>query len=161
MPRTSKGVPSQWIKDHAGHEGAVCLIWPFARKSNGYANLSSGPAYRVMCRLVHGDPPTVAHHAAHSCGNGRGGCINPKHLRWASPAENENDKNSHGTSPRGEQQGKSKLIAEQVLEIRRLYATGTITQAALAQRFGVKIQAISDITRRKNWAWLTELAEVA
>jgi hypothetical protein len=45
-------------------------------------------AHRAMCRLIHGNPPTPKHQAAHSCGNGRRGCVHPGHLRWATDAEN-------------------------------------------------------------------------
>jgi hypothetical protein len=54
-------------------------------------------ATRVMCKLAHGPAPTPKHHAAHSCGKGHEACINPKHLRWATPRENAADAKLHGT----------------------------------------------------------------
>lgn len=33
-----------------------------------------------MCELVYGKPPMPKHQAAHNCGKGNLGCINPKHL---------------------------------------------------------------------------------
>jgi hypothetical protein len=76
------------------------LIWPFARYNNGYGNVTfydalgkhSTGAHRIMCKLVHGEPPTPKHEAAHSCGNGTGGCINPHHLRSDTRGGNNADK---------------------------------------------------------------------
>ena len=44
-----------------------------------------------------------------------------------------------------------KLTTEQVLEIRRLYATGEWTQMKLALRFGLSELLISLIINRKIW----------
>jgi hypothetical protein len=51
-----------------------------------------------ICELVHGARPSDIHVAAHSCGNGRFGCINWKHLSWKTTKENNEDKVIHGTS---------------------------------------------------------------
>jgi hypothetical protein len=55
-------------------------------------------AHRLMCQLAHGDPPTPDHIAAHSCGRGHEGCVNPNHLSWKTYSENELDKRVHGTT---------------------------------------------------------------
>jgi 5-methylcytosine-specific restriction endonuclease McrA len=57
-------------------------------------------------------------------------------------------------APRGEANPSSKLIEEEVLEIRDLYATGECTQQELADEFDVTQAAISLIVRRKKWDWL-------
>lgn len=56
-----------------------------------YAETTAQWLERHMCKLKNGDPPTPDHEAAHSCGNGKHGCINPNHLRWATDAENMAD----------------------------------------------------------------------
>jgi hypothetical protein len=155
--RVGKGKPMQWLVAHADHPGEDCLVWPFARRSDGYANLSTGPAHRVMCKLAHGNPPTDAHHAAHSCGYGKGGCVNPKHLRWATALENSADKELHGTQARGERHGAAKITAKQVIEVRRRWGGGE-TQASLARAFGLKFQSVWEIVHRRNWKHLTEAA---
>lgn len=76
-------------------------------------------------------------------------------LAWGTRVEQNQDRNSHGTSNRGERHGLSKLTTEQVLEIRRLAATGW-TQGDLAEQYGVCQQTISDIVVRRKWAWLPE-----
>ena len=56
---------------------------------------------------------------------------------------------------RGERIGNSKLTAQQVIEIRFLYAQGNMTQETLAQRFGVTFSNISCIVRRATWSHIS------
>jgi hypothetical protein len=105
-----------------------------------------------MCLLRYGPPPTEGHVAAHSCGNGSGGCVHPRHVRWATASENEQDKVVHGTSNRGERCGSAKLTEDDVRTIRGL--EGHMTQQGIADRFGVHLMTVNSILRRKNWSWL-------
>lgn len=109
-------------------------------------------ASRVMCMASHGEPPSDTHEAAHSCGNGNKGCVNPKHLYWATPTENQTDRVLHGTSNRGSAQWNSKLKIEDVLHIRELLLT--TSQKEIATLYGVSQSAINNIKTRKSWAWL-------
>ena len=43
------------------------------------------------------------------------------------------------------------LLAEDVAEIRRLYATGEVKQVELAEAFGVSQPQISKIVNKKQW----------
>lgn len=101
---TSRGAPLRWLRSRVGYVGSGCLTWPFALHRDGYGNLkfdgSTIGAHRLMCEFVHGPAPTGNHQAAHSCGNGHLGCVNPRHLRWATPAENANDKAVHAAQRR-------------------------------------------------------------
>lgn len=106
-----------------------------------------------MCMVAHGEPPTGSHEAAHSCGNGREGCVNPRHLRWATPVENQSDKVAHGTTYRGERHWSAKLTEVEVKEIRALL--GTMSQAAIARLYGVDPSAVSEIKSGKTWGWLS------
>lgn len=54
-------------------------------------------------------------------------------------------------TPRGEQRPNAKMTAEQVLEIRRRYAAGGITQRALARRYGVTRRSIFSVVHRQTW----------
>ncbi|WP_353621966.1 hypothetical protein [Labrenzia sp. THAF35] len=104
-----------------------------------------------MCASVHGEPPTADHHAAHSCGNGKHGCCNPKHLQWKTPSENEQDKIDHGTSNRGERCASSKLTAGDVIWIRSHKGTPT---REIAKKFGVSVRTVQDAASGKTWSWL-------
>lgn len=144
----------RWIKEHASYDGDECLIWPFAVNETGRGQVRikgrTASAPRAMCIEAHGEPPTADHHAAHSCGNGHRGCVNPKHLRWATPAENEGDKRAHGTLRRGDKINTSRLSEDDVRSIRESTESGV----ALAKRYGVTAAAISSIRTGKNWGWL-------
>lgn len=52
----------------------------------------------------------------------------------------------------------SRLTEGEVLDIRALYATGSVLQRELAARFGVHIMTINDILKRRTWVHLTERA---
>jgi hypothetical protein len=136
--------------------GDTCLIWPFARSPKGYGiiNINSKTRYvsHYACHDTHGPAPTPNHEAAHSCGNGHLGCVNPRHIVWKTPKENMADRFLHGTDNRGERAGTSKVTESNVREIRAL--KGRLTQRRLAHQFGVSLATIRDIQRRKSWAWL-------
>lgn len=149
--------PEQWVDGVAlAFEGEECLIWPFGRNEHGYAVWTRDRrpqiASRLICQMVHGDPPALKLVAAHSCCKGHEGCVNPKHLRWATASENEQDKLLSGTSNRGERHGLAKLTEADVVAIRTLVKTAT--HAAVAAKFGVSKWTVLDIVRRKRWGWL-------
>jgi hypothetical protein len=52
---------------------------------------------------------------------------------------------------RGEQNGRAKLTADTVREIRQLYAAGKYSQAKLARKFGVSELAINSAIHRRTW----------
>lgn len=154
--RVPPGTLRAWIRDNADHTGNECLIWPFGRTPAGYGYLSVAGLFtnasRYMCAVAHGPPPTPQHDAAHSCGRGSDACTNPRHLRWATKAENMADRVGHGTAIRGALQGRSKLDDATVRQIRAL--NGSVPQAKIAARFGVDQAQVSRIVTRKQWAWL-------
>lgn len=103
---TAKGALTEWLKGHVGYAGDDCLTWPFGGRGNGYGSIKFNgrhtTANYAMCELAHGRAPSPTHEAAHSCGNGHLGCVNPRHLRWATRLENANDALRDGTTSRGE-----------------------------------------------------------
>lgn len=155
--RTPDGEPERYFRSvvltFAGDE---CLIWPYGKSDNGYAAISGikrmRSVHRYACEEIHGPPPTPTHEAAHSCGNGHMGCVNPKHLSWKTRQENHADKLLHGTHNRGERSPVAKLSAAQVREIRSM--KGRVTQGSLAKSFGVTRATVSDILKRKTWRYL-------
>jgi DNA-binding transcriptional regulator YiaG len=89
----------------------------------------------MMCELAHGPAPSEKHQAAHNCGKGHLGCVNPAHLEWKTNLENQLDRFEHGTMPK---HGKPRriLTPEQIAEVRAL--KGKVAQYDLAARFSVK-----------------------
>ena len=139
------------------YDGKECLIWPFSTKNNGYYGQikydgKMHSVHRLVCDLVHGAPPTPKHHAAHECGKGRAGCVNPNHISWKTAKENNADKLAHGTHNRGERHGQAKLTEEDVREILRL--KGLEAQRSLARRFGVSQTNVRLIHLGDSWSWI-------
>jgi len=58
------------------------------------------------------------------------------------------------SNKKGENNGKSILKAEDVLEIRRLCRTENKSYAELARRFNISPTTIGDIVRRRTWTHL-------
>lgn len=140
------------------YDGDDCLIWPFTRDNQGYAQLrSKGRTIRIsrsVCAHAHGPSPTPKHEAAHICGQGHMGCVASSHLIWKTPKENCADRVVHGTANRGEKCGTSKLTESDVREIRNLL--GTMSQSAIAKKYGVCQQTIGYIKTGKRWQHLRE-----
>lgn len=156
-----RGAALQWLHQHAQHSDDECLTWPFGNNETGYGFIRIDgrviKASRAMCILAHGQPASPALQAAHSCGNGRMGCVNPRHLRWATQSENQADRVTHGTSNRGERCGSAVLTLADVVRIRAL--AGIERQRDLARQYGVAQATISKIQRGERWAWITEQSD--
>lgn len=152
--RTPNGDVRRFLKAALSYEGDDCLFWPYARCRKGYARINmsgqSQVASHVVCKEAHGDPPTPLHEAAHSCGNGNLGCVNPRHLSWKTPAANNADKIEHGTLIRGEQHPFAKLTEDTV----RMIYHDERPYPAIAAAHNISVPTIYDIKRRRSWSWL-------
>jgi hypothetical protein len=154
-----------------------CWLWLGTQVNGGYG-LIRGEAYtgtkrmflahRVSWELSNGPIPDGLC-VLHSCDNRL--CVNPSHLFLGTQADNIADMvrkgrqghtggakgllNGTHTHPhrraRGERQGRAKLTADEVMEIR---ASSGVTQTVLAQKYGVTLSNISSIRRRKSWRHL-------
>jgi hypothetical protein len=134
----------QWVSEHLSYSHDWCLIWPFGRLRDGYAGMGrQGKAIRVhryICQQVNGLPPTPEHHAAHSCGKGHLGCVNPRHLSWKTPSDNFKE---------GEKHPRFKLNSVKVAEIRRVIGAEKVQ--VTARRFGVTEATIRKVQKGKLW----------
>lgn len=149
-----KNSPMGWIQRHKNYDGDDCLIWPHARLTNGYGMIqvkggSKRIASRVMCEAAHGMPARPEMQAAHICGNGKKGCVNPKHLRWATVIDNCHDKYDHGTHLYGEKAPWAKLTERQVRQAK--YELSGIPAPKIAAMFGVSPWTIYSIRQGKIW----------
>lgn len=153
---TPTGEPLRWLLAHLDGAGADCIIWPFARTSRGEARIWLNgrlqQAARVSCQSRHGAPPDDKTDAAHSCGRGNDGCVNPNHLRWATRIENMADRVEHQTANRGERHGNAKLSEDSVRSIRS--KRSVMSARATAVQFGISPAAVSRIWTGKAWGWL-------
>jgi hypothetical protein len=89
--------------------------------------------------------------ACHKCDNPW--CVAVGHLWWGSRAENVLDMYAKGraVNVRGEQCGSSVLTRIDVKIIRKEFAGGLYTMTALARRFHVSVEAISDVVHLETW----------
>lgn len=151
--RSPNGAPMRFILEVALRcSSDDCLTWPFNRPAGTYGKIRRGTvklaAHRVVCEMAHGEPPTPGHHAAHTCGNGHLGCVNPHHLKWKTPSENNLDKLIHGTMANGARNGGAKLTEEQALRIRRR----EIGQVDAKRVFGISKTQYYSIARGDTWS---------
>lgn len=154
---TSRGIPHEYlINEVLPYEGDDCLIWPYARSSWKYGSIwidgKSHKVHRISCEHANGPSPSPKHEAAHECGNGHLGCVNPRHVTWKTRSDNQLDRATHGTSNRGERSGKAKLTEDQVRQIKAF--KGQIGNRRLAKMFGVQRGTTMCIHRGKSWSWL-------
>lgn len=140
-----------WAKvDRSGGPDA-CWPWTACRNERGYGYFWTGrvaKAHRVAYELSSGLPPPAHLDVCHRCDNPR--CCNQTHFFLGTRADNTADMlaKGRGADFRGENNGRAKLTAEQVREIR---ATSGLLREAAA-RFGVTMAQVSDIRRGKSWA---------
>lgn len=73
-----------------------CIHYPRALNSKGYGLISINGkvelTHAVICER-HNGPRPAGYHAAHYCGVKD--CMNHRHIRWATPSENELEKQFH------------------------------------------------------------------
>lgn len=150
-----------------------CWIWRASRFHKTTYGQFKGPecvAHRFSYRLYVGPIPDGLC-VLHSCDNP--GCVNPNHLFLGTNLDNTADMisksrdNFHASlgpgekACKGEDHGRHKLTEKEVLEIRKLYRTfpdpynriGYCSNNArcLAIRFGIGVDQISKIVKRRQW----------
>lgn len=138
----TRSLTREWIEAHKDypHED-WCLLWPFARDPRvGRGVMGGGWAHRIMCEAVHGPAPPDKPQAAHSCGNGDQGCVNPRHLSWASNSENQHQRYAQGRGNPNAKGRESMFTPGQIAEIKAKY--GEFTQTKLAEMYGCSLGTI-------------------
>lgn len=132
-----------------------CIIWPFARCHKGYAVMildgKRREVARIACEAVNGLPPTKDHEAAHSCGKGHLGCINHRHVRWATAKENAADRSLHGTENIGERNGHAVLTEADVRSIKGRFSAGERVVAIANDYPNLNPRYLYQITSGKKW----------
>lgn len=150
---THPGEVQKFIETASQYAGSDCLEWPFSKSTKGYGqavvNGRHVVASRLICEIANGQPPSPEYQAAHSCGNGHLGCVNPRHLSWKTPKENSADSLAHGTRIGGENHYAAKLSQSDVRLIRSLI--GSAPYSAIANKFGVTASTIWAIASGKVW----------
>ena len=153
--RCRVGAALRFVRTSAKAGADDCIEWPFATYDGGYGRVkwrgSTTTASFAVCELAHGAPPTVDHQAAHSCNNRK--CCNPRHIRWATPVENAQDRVLHGTWDEGKMLTNFVLTEDRVKDIRRKRAAGAKVRD-LACEFNVGYGTIQRLCAGETWRWV-------
>ena len=135
----------------------TCWNWTAAKSSKGYGRFKLDGKLQsphVLSFKLTTGLNTAGKQVCHHCDNPS--CVNPDHLFLGTNADNMKDCYNKGRSSfvvgnKGSAQHNSKLTEEQVLEIRRLYATGNYSHRALAKIYNVNHRLIGNIVKRLCW----------
>ncbi|BAN59663.1 HNH endonuclease [Bacillus phage phiNIT1] len=123
--------------------------------------------YRVhrLVALVFIPNPDNKREVNHKDTNKQNNCIS--NLEWSTSSENHKHAYAHGlmkppvkkrtkpvkkTKPKPKGRNRAELTEQDVIEIRKLAATGEYTHEKLSTMFGVHRRTISYIIQRKTWA---------
>lgn len=146
--KAKRGEALAFVQSAAEYQGDDCLEWPFGMPGDrGIVRIDgrTKTAARAVLEVVAGDPPTLSHECAHLpvvCHNLR--CVNPRHLRWATPAENQADRLADGTHGGGRN---SPLTVDDVLAIR----ADDRPHVEIERDYPVTASTISRIKNRETW----------
>ena len=101
----------------------------------------------VLEAFVGPRPPGMI--ACHNDGNHLNNHLS--NLRWDSRSANQQDSLRHNTFAVGSKQGASKIIENDAMQIRTLYATGNYSLKQLGVQFGLTKSTVHSIVQRKTW----------
>ena len=142
----------EFLEKAIGADTDACIPWPFAKTVAGYGKITingilKGVPSEVLLRSGW-SKPSQRHVAAHSpevCHNPA--CINPRHLRWATPSENMADRILDGTANRGSRHGNAVLTETDIPAIR----SDVRSPAKIAADFGVSEATVRDVLSGRTW----------
>lgn len=147
-----------WAK--VDRSGGPQACWPWLGKKqtkSGYGLVCfcrrETTAHRIAYELQTGDL-LGERYGLHSCDNPP--CCNPAHIVPGTQADNIADMIAKGrkvvVSLSGEAHGRCVISDADVLQLRRLYAAGGVSQCSLAGQFDISQAQVSRIVRMENRA---------
>ena len=149
---TTRGKALLFLYEILDWDREECILWPYSTR-NGYGVLHHKDhkvnAHRLALQLATGEQGEKLHAAHGPCHQPR--CINPNHLSWKTPTENEADKVRDGVHQLGSNNHMAKLTEEQVLSIYK----DNRSQYVLAEEYGVSQSNISSIKAGQSWSSVT------
>src|SRR5690606_28755671 len=80
-------------------------------------------------------------------------------LRYDTHKNNHSDQQEHGTSNKGERNGRSRLNEGVVMDIRNRYDRGECRHA-IAASIGISETTVRDIATRRSWSHVTQTSKL-
>lgn len=168
LPRQKRGAAPEecvrefWSRVSKSSDENGCWEWTRGTQGTGYGwfRFCGTPttAHALSWKLHNMGRFPTGLCVCHTCDNRL--CVRPSHLFLGTDLDNSNDKIAKGRLRTGvslgEKHGCAKLTAAQVIEMRRLHATGGYTFRSLGQRFNVTDVLAHKIVRRQLWASIPE-----
>ena len=152
MTNDERALARFWDKVSFGEHPNSCWTWSRAL-SRGYGKFSfhgrTVRAHRWIYVRTFGVLP-AGQAVRHLCD--RPACVRLDHLIAGTQSENMHDMKVRGRASCGERHWSAKVSNAEVLEIRRLYAEGGSTQAALGSLYKISQSQVSRIVNRTKWA---------
>jgi len=145
---------ASWFTEQAGDSRKARECWPYpgCKDADGYGSVryhgKTWGAHRLAHVLATGQTIVPGVLLRHTCNNPA--CCNPAHLRLGLDKDNAADRERAGHTARGERNGRAKLTAEKVREIRAKLSDGEHV-AEIARVFRVSPRAISQIAEGRTW----------
>jgi len=136
---------------HLSKQHGDCRVWTGSKNKKGYGDLRvkgvGVRAHRLSWEIANNAKIPDGMFILHSCDNPS--CIEPKHLRVGTAAENTADMLSKGRAKTGDQCSWTKIPDSEIPLIRERIANGPRgTASAIALEYGVHHQTISDIRNK-------------
>lgn len=132
-----------------------CWYWIGAIGTEGYGHFKAegsfiDGAHRVSYKMFINPVIPAGYYICHSCDNRK--CVNPNHLFLGTPTDNNRDMAAKNRCKpqHGENHFRAKLKESDVLEVRKLSASG-MGNYAIARLFNVTGMCIMNIVRRETW----------
>ncbi len=150
-PMTEKQVNRFWSKIAITANSNKCWNWQ-AVKHRGYGSFSIGYTTVVSTRVsyyLHYKIDPIGKSVLHKCDNPS--CCNPNHLFLGTPNDNSKDMVNKNRQAFGESVKTSKLNENDIIDIRKIYADGKLTQEQIGDIYGVSKTTIRRIVIKTIW----------
>jgi hypothetical protein len=152
--RHYRGMPLKQTENPHGYK-IVGMTCGAEGRITGHKNMMVQRAVLLaFCPDVSGDGMDVRHLDGDKSNN------RVENLAYGTRAENEADKVLHGSANLGARNGMSKITEKIVRKIRKQYAKGNVSQAAIAVQHDICREMVGRIIRRDSWAYLDADAPV-
>jgi hypothetical protein len=141
-----KSITRDNLRSHVRIGSRGC--WLFSHVDvNGRARIGHRAVSHIVYELFNGEIP-IGKFVLHTCDNGA--CVNPDHLYAGTAKDNARDRAANGNWTT-----KPHFSPVQVIEIRRLFASGE-TIADICRRFSKPYKAIFMVVRRRSYRHIAE-----